>query len=128
MKAYSKYQYVLFRIVFGIYLIVHFVQLLPWAAARWSNPGILADARLNSTFGAFPNILWLLDDSLFVYGFVASLLVASVSFTLGYYRRSAALFLWFGWACLFHRNNLDTLQRGGTTMGGCRINTSVFDV
>lgn len=106
MKSYSKYQYALFRIVFGIYLIVHFIQVLPWAATIWSEQGILADARLNFTYGTFPNILWLLDNPLFLYGFVASLLAASISFTLGYYRRSTALFLWFGWACLFHRNNL----------------------
>ena len=106
MKSYSKYQFALFRIVFGTYLIVHFAQVLPWAAALWSDRGILADARLNFTYGVFPNPLWLVDSPFFVYSFVAALLVASVSFTLGYYRRATALFLWFGWACLFHRNNL----------------------
>src|SRR5690606_35998735 len=30
----------------------------------------------------------------------------SVLFTLGVWRRTMALLLWFGWACLFNRNNL----------------------
>ena len=106
MAAYSKYQFALFRIIFGSYLALHFAYLIPWVDDIWSNQGVLADPTLNFTYGAFPNPLWLWDAPIVVTLFVTALFVASIFMVLGYFRRSASLFLWFGWACLFHRNNL----------------------
>jgi hypothetical protein len=37
---------------------------------------------------------------------VASLAVLALAFTVGLWRRTCAVLLWFGWACLFNRNNL----------------------
>jgi predicted DCC family thiol-disulfide oxidoreductase YuxK len=104
----SPGQFGLFRIAFGVYLTVHFLGLLPVAAEVFSNEGVLADASLSATAGLFPNPLataWGGTPAM-VTGFVALLAGVSVMFALGVWRRTAAFVLWFGWACLFNRNNL----------------------
>ena len=67
---------------------------------------MLGDARLNFTSGILPNPLERWDSPGLTIAFVAGLAGLSVAFTLGFCRRSVALALWFGWACLFNRNNL----------------------
>ena len=106
MKPMSAWQFTIFRIVFGLYLFVHFVGLLPAAAELFGARGIIPDPALNLTFGLFPNPLNLdLPDGV-VTGFVAMLAIFSLLFAAGIWRRTIAIVLWFGWACLFHRNNL----------------------
>ena len=90
----------------GTYLTVHFAQLLPFAAEIWSEAGTLGTASLNFTHGAFPNLLNLMDSPLGVQGFIGGLLVLSVALTTGWQRPVICVLLWYGWACLFHRNNL----------------------
>ncbi|HEY5035768.1 MAG TPA: hypothetical protein VII74_01405, partial [Chthoniobacterales bacterium] len=106
MSAISPRQFAFFRIALGLYLAIHFAQLLPYGAELFSNRGILSDARLNLTFGLFPNPLALWDSPIAITLFLSALLLASVALAAGICRRSAAIFLWFGWACLFNRNNL----------------------
>jgi predicted DCC family thiol-disulfide oxidoreductase YuxK len=101
-------QFTVFRIIFGAYLLQHFLYLLPWSAELFSAQGVLGDPRLNATYGLFPNPLetaWG-GSPAFATGFVAVLAALSVAFMLGAWRRLAAVILWFGWACLFNRNNL----------------------
>lgn len=106
MNEISARQFAMFRIVFGIYLTVHFIGLVPYAAELFSREGMLSDAGLNFTSGILPNPLERWDSPCFATSFVAALAGLSVAFSLGYCRRLAALALWFGWACLFNRNNL----------------------
>ena len=42
----------------------------------------------------------------FVTAFLVGCAGLAALFTAGVFRRSAAVLLWFGWACLFDRNNL----------------------
>lgn len=105
MRRYSPHQFALFRIIFGLYLSVHFFQLIPYATELWSRQGLLPDASYNLTYGFFPNILAWLDGPLWIKGFVIAMLVLSLGVMLGIKRRLCALLLWYGWACLFHRNN-----------------------
>ena len=99
-------QFGVFRIAFGIYLTLHFVALLPYSAELFSRAGMLGDARLNFTYGLLPNPLEHWDSPTSATGFVAALAVLSFSFTIGFCRRFAGVIVWFGWACLFNRNNL----------------------
>ena len=106
MKPMSAWQFTIFRIVFGLYLALHFASLAPWAAEMFGARGIIPDPSLNPTYGLFPNPLNLdLPDS-FVTGFTWVLAGLSLLFAAGIWRRGVSLLLWFGWACLFHRNNL----------------------
>ena len=107
MKAtITPQQFAVFRIVFGVYLTCHFVALVPYAAELFSRAGMLGDARLNFTYGLLPNPLEHWDSPAFATAFVAALAVLSTAFTVGFCRRFDAVALWFGWACLFNRNNL----------------------
>src|SRR5207245_3602172 len=48
-------QYSLFRAVFGLYLFVHFVELVPWGAELFSNRGVLPHAAASPLIHLFPN-------------------------------------------------------------------------
>lgn len=96
----------MFRILFGLYLFIHFVYLIPYASEIWSSKGILPSASLNLTYGFFPNILNGLDSPIFVTVFVSTLALLSLLFCVGFQRNFLAIILWYGWACLFNRNNL----------------------
>lgn len=106
MKNYSPYQFAFFRILLGLYLTFHFATLFPYAAEIWSSAGLLPDASLNLTHGIFPNILNLLDSPGFVQVFIVILFFCSLLFAAGIQRPIVALLLWYGWVCLFDRNNL----------------------
>jgi predicted DCC family thiol-disulfide oxidoreductase YuxK len=99
-------QYSLFRAVFALYLLVHFLQLLPWGAELFSNRGVLPDGSASPFLHLFPNVLALNDSP----GMVTALLtlgtLLSVLFGIGLYDRGAALALWYIWACLFGRDPL----------------------
>jgi predicted DCC family thiol-disulfide oxidoreductase YuxK len=106
LKNYSPYQFAFFRIILGTYLVFHFGTLIPYAAEIWSSSGILPEAELNLTHGFFPNILNLFDSPLFVQYFVTALTVLAVLFLFGIQRQIVSLLIWYGWVCLFDRNNL----------------------
>ncbi len=102
----SGRQFAWFRVVFGAYLAIHFVHLVPWAAELFSREGVLPSAALNPTYGILPNVLAWWDSPAFVTAFVIILAALSIAFALGFARHAAALLLWYGWACLFNRNVL----------------------
>jgi hypothetical protein len=106
MKHYSPWQFSLFRMIFGIYLTIHFAMLVPYAAELFSRDGLIGNAALNPTAGLFPNPLALDLPASFAGGFVGCLVVCALLFTVGFMRPLMAALLWFGWSALFHRNNL----------------------
>ena len=106
MTSVSPRQFAIFRALLGFYLAVHFAALVPYGAELFSNRGVLADARLNLTYGILPNILEHYDSPAFVTVFLVAMSIFAVAFAFGFQRRFIALLLWYGWACLFDRNNL----------------------
>ena len=104
-KEISPYQFAIFRICFGVYLLIHFVQLIPYGKELFSREGVLADPSLNLTYRLFPNVLEYFDAPGFVTVFLWVLVGLSLVFILGAGRRWSAILLWYGWACLFNRNN-----------------------
>lgn len=106
VKNISPRQFIVFRIVFGVYLAWHFAALVPYSAELFSNAGVIPEARFNLTHRAFPNLLAIADAPWQVTTLMIFLTGAAVSFAVGRQRRTCALILWYGWACLFNRNNL----------------------
>ena len=106
LKSVSGYQFGTFRILLGLYLVWHFLGVLPYAAELFSGQGVFPEASVNPTFPLFPNPLYLWDTPRSVAVTVGLLIIAAALFTGGVLRRPAALLLWFGWTALFHRNNL----------------------
>ena len=105
-KSMSGWQFTVFRIVFGLYLAVHFLTLMPYAGELFGASGLIADAGMNPTAGLFPTpFAWALSDGLSVF-LIGGLAVCSLLFAGGLGRPWTAVVLWFGWSALFHRNNL----------------------
>jgi predicted DCC family thiol-disulfide oxidoreductase YuxK len=99
-------QYSLFRMIFGSYLLCHFVQLIPYGAELFSNRGMLPTATASPILYAFPNLLALCDTPWFVIALLLVAVLLSGLFLIGLYDRAAAIGLWYLWACLFGRNPL----------------------
>ncbi len=106
MKRTSARQFAIFRIALGTYLAVHFAFLLLYGAELFSDRGVLPDPALNFTHGFFLNLLNGWDSPFAVTLFLLALVILAIALAAGIYRRVAAALLWFGWACLFDRNNL----------------------
>jgi len=105
MKSYSTYQFALFRIIIGLYLVVHFFSLVAYAPEIWSNQGIISDPTINLTYGIIPNLLGILSSPIQTQIFIFILGALSIVFTVGYHRRIVSILIWYGWICLFDRNN-----------------------
>jgi predicted DCC family thiol-disulfide oxidoreductase YuxK len=99
-------QYSLLRALFGLYLFIHFVELVPWGTELFSDRGVLPAATASPLLHAFPNVLALWDTPGVVKGLLGASVVLSVLFAIGWYDRAAALALWYLWACLLGRNPL----------------------
>jgi hypothetical protein len=90
----------------GLYLFVHFAQLVPYGAEVFSDRGVLPSASLSPLASLFPNILAVWDTPLFVTYLLVAAAVGSLAFAAGIHRRPVALGLWYVWACLMGRNPL----------------------
>ena len=99
-------QYSVYRILLGIYLLQHFLRLLPWGSELFSSKGVLEPASLSPLWHAFPNIFWLGDSPLFVGSVLTVGADVSACHLLGNWDRVSAIFLWYVWACLYGRNPL----------------------
>lgn len=104
--AWTGGQYSIFRLLFGLYLLVHFLHLVPWGAEVFSSQGMLADASLSPLMHIFPNVLHWSDHPLAIQSLLLSAGMASIAFAVGWYDRLAALWMWYVLACLFTRNPL----------------------
>ncbi len=104
-NGWSHRHLVMFRALFGAYLLVHFAQLVPFANEMFSSTGLLpADA--SPLLRAFPNVFLLSDSPSMVTALVVVAAVASLCLMVGLYDRAAAVVVWYVWACLFGRNPL----------------------
>lgn len=92
----------LFRIVLGFYLLVHFFQLIPFAEELFGKD-MPYDPTLSPIYGIFPNIL---NYNISATGFVVFLTMVSLIMMFGIIPRRCAFVLWYGWAALFNRNVL----------------------
>jgi predicted DCC family thiol-disulfide oxidoreductase YuxK len=99
-------QYSVFRIVFGVYLTIHFAMLLPWGSELFSGEGVLPAANASPLIHLFPNILAISDGPRIVGALLAIAAIASVMLAVGWFDRAAAIVIWYVLACTFGRNPL----------------------
>lgn len=99
-------QFSIFRIILGIYLTIHFSQLLGVSIELFSNEGVIGDSTLLPTYGKLPIYLFNHATPENVRYFICSLIIASVMFTFGILRRLSSLWLYYGWMTLLNRNPL----------------------
>lgn len=105
VKFYRSMQFAVWRILFGLFLLIYFLRLLPYSKEIYSSRGILVSASSNLSYNLFPGPLSYFDSPDFIIGFMIVLILLSICFTIGFYRRIASFLLWFGWFSLFNRNN-----------------------
>ncbi|MDQ3047924.1 MAG: hypothetical protein M3R27_10280 [Bacteroidota bacterium] len=105
-QNYQPVQFKTFRIILGMYLLLHFLFLLPYSTEMFSEEGIFAQPELNFTYGYFPDWLYQFDSAMQVKLFFFILILASALFITGRFRRIVSFILWYGWVCLLNRNNL----------------------
>lgn len=72
----------------------------------FSNVGALSQSTLSPLARLFPNVLVLFDAPWQVAALLGAAAAASLLFAIGLLDRSAAIFLWYVWACLLGRNPL----------------------
>lgn len=105
---YSKRQFGIFRILFGMYLIWHFAALIPYRVELFSDIGILGSEEANPFRGSWPNPLFLEGSHHWITALLITATLASLSFTLGFFRRSISVFLCITDSWLFTANPLIT--------------------
>lgn len=106
LKSISRWQFALIRVALGVYLTVHFAQLLPYAGELFSKEGTLGDASLSPLFGILPSPLWLSDSVAMATALTGAGCVASIAFAMGCWRKLAAILALYIWASLYGRNPL----------------------
>ena len=102
--AVSGHQFALFRALLGVYLLCHFVGLMPHAIEMFGDEGMFASQEMLPTLGAFPNLFSLSGSASMVYSVIGFGCVCATLLTLGVARRGVALCLWVVWLSLFNRN------------------------
>ncbi|MCE9590256.1 MAG: DCC1-like thiol-disulfide oxidoreductase family protein [Planctomycetes bacterium] len=101
-------QYSLYRACLGAYLMVHFVQLIPWAGEVFSNRGVLPDGGASPLLHLFPNVMMLSDSPAAATALVVIAAIFSGLLLVGWHDRLAAAGVWYIMACLLGRNPLIT--------------------
>lgn len=99
-------QYSLLRVSLGLFLALHFAELLPWGREVFSSAGVLPEAGQSPLIHAFPNVLAVWDTPLAVTLLLLTGVAAAFFFAFGKFDRVAALVGWYALACLFGRNPL----------------------
>lgn len=94
------------RLILGVYLVVHFVALLPYGTELFSNAGVLPDSSASPLIHAFPNVLASWDAPAVVTGLLLVAVGASVCLAFGWRERTSAIVAAYVLACLLGRNPL----------------------
>jgi len=103
-NSWTDGQYGVYRFLLGLYLLQHFVGLLPWGAELFSSSGVLPVGSVSPLMRLFPNIFWLLDSPLFVALLLIMGAALGLLFLIGKFDRIIAVLIWYLWACLYGRN------------------------
>jgi len=104
--GWTRERYALFRILLGVYLVVHLAALVPFAAELFSRDGVVPSIALNPLGGLFPNVLGVADSPAAARAVLVVGVGLATCFALGVADRLAAVALWYVWACLLGRNPL----------------------
>ena len=105
-NGWTQGQFLIFRMVFGLYLVYHFLSRLPWSAELFSSKGVLSQGAMSPLFHLFPNVFLLSDSPLFVQACLVAAAIFSLFLTVGKYDGVMAVLVWYVWACLYGRNPL----------------------
>ncbi len=103
MSSWTVDRYAIFRAILGLYLGVHFAQLIPYAAELFSESGLLSASK-SPLIGLFPNVLSANAPAWLAVGLTIAGMGLSALLVAGRWDRLAAFGIWLIWATLFGRN------------------------
>jgi len=106
INGWSYRQYTFYRISLGIYLLIHFLYLLPYGTEVFSHQGMLSNSTFSPIIHAFPNIFLWFDSPIIVSLILTLGALASILLICGRFDRTAAFCLWLILTSLFGRNPL----------------------
>jgi predicted DCC family thiol-disulfide oxidoreductase YuxK len=106
LESMTGFQFALCRVILGVYLLIHFLTLMPNAVELLSNAGMFSDASILPTWVSLPNVFAISDSPLAVQAIIGISVVLCICLSIGYRRRWAAIALWLIWASIFNRNPL----------------------
>jgi len=95
--------YSILRMILGIYLVVHFITVMPDAPEIFSSDGVITTKELLPAYN-LPLHIFTYDSASQVTMFMATLVISSVFLAIGFYPKISALWTLYGWICLFNRN------------------------
>lgn len=98
----SATQFAIFRIAMGLFLVSHFLWLLPYGGEIYGPTGMYSSTLPTP----FPNALEWAQSAEQAQAFIGALAVLATLFLIGCGRRYASLLLWYGWACLTNQTPL----------------------
>jgi len=105
-NGWTRGQFRIFRVTFGLYLLYHFLSLLPWGTELFSLRGVLPQGAMSPLFRLFPNLFLLWDSPRFVQACLLAAAIFSALLTIGKFDRVMAVLVWYVWASLYGRNPL----------------------
>lgn len=98
---YSKYQFALWRLVFGFYLTFYAVWLWPYATKIYSNEGMFPEPYLQMYF---PSPLYFSADPMMVHALMVLHVLGALSIWIGVYRHVGAILYLFSAASFLQWN------------------------
>jgi hypothetical protein len=101
-QPYPAKYFALWRVFFGIYLLIYSIRIFPYRAELFSPSGLVASPILNWTYGYVPEFIYALDAS----ALLVAMASGAVCILLGVFRRTGAVITW---GALFALFNMDTL-------------------
>ena len=111
--------------IIGAYLVIHFVDLIAYSHETFWVNGKPGGESLKPIYGVFPNVLNLLGQNSGPQVFLIVLAILSLLLTIGLKRNWAAIFIWYGWVCLFDRNSA-TANSGWLIIGWLLLVLSII--
>jgi predicted DCC family thiol-disulfide oxidoreductase YuxK len=105
-NGWTRGQFQVFRVTFGLYLLYHFLSLLPWGPELFSSGGVLPQGAMSPLFHLFPNLFLAWDSPVFVQACLLVAAIFSLFLTIGKFDRVMAILVWYLWACFYGRNPL----------------------
>lgn len=100
-------QFTIYRVILGLYLTYHFIEIYPDSVELFSKEGAITNVEFLPSYNKLPIFLFNNDSPTIVKTYVLSLIIAAILFTVDIYNKYykfACAWLLFGWINLFNRN------------------------
>ncbi len=102
----SAKQFGMFRILFGSFLALFFLTIIPYSEMLFSSEGLYTatNGMVSPNTPISISIFAYFNSSSEITAILGVLVFVSILFTLGIFRRTTSLILWYGFISLIHRN------------------------